>query len=325
MVKIIFKFILAASLGLTMVSCAQEVEDSTRDVQERILDAYLAVNYPQAKKYPSGLTIIDFKQGQGEPVFRRTAIYADYSAVDFDGNYYEITDAEKAKELGIYSASSYFGPEYMEIGFNSTQKGLEELLLMMNEGAEATFIIPPWLTYTDTTQKGNWSRQVSLLYNLKCNFLIKDIVQYERDTMRNYVRKYYTKMDTIHTGVYFKKLYESNGDTLSDQTIQVRYVGRLLDGYVFDTNIEDTAKKYGLYDPDNDYEPLDVTCEEDYYNMAQNTSLVQGFCMALLEMNVGDKAVTIFNSDYGYSYSGKDPIGKYQPLVFWLHIESAEK
>lgn len=325
MVKVIFKFILAASLGLMMTSCAKEVEDSSRDIQERILDAYIEVNCPQAKKYPSGLTIIDFKQGQGAPVYRRTAVYTDVTATDLAGNYLETTDAQKAKEIGTYSASSYYGPKYMEIGFNSTQKGMEELLLMMNEGAEATFIIPPWLTYTDSLQKGNWAKQSNIIYNLKCNFLITDIVKYERDTMRNYVRKYYTRMDTIDTGIYFKKLYESNGDTLSDQTINVRYVGRLLDGFVFDTNIEDTAKKYGLYSEDNDYEPLSVTCEEDYYTMAQNSSLVEGFCMALLEMNVGDKAVTVFNSDWGYSYSGKDPIGKYQPLVFWLHIESVDK
>ncbi len=326
MVKNLLKYILLAFVGLSLVSCAEEVEDTTRDIQERILDAYIAVNCPDAKKYPSGLTIIDFKQGQGAPVYRRTAVYADYTLKGFDGTVVETTDPDLAKKIGIYSPSEYFGPKYMEIGFNSTYKGLEEILLMMNEGAKANFILPPWLTYKDTLQKGTWGSQVNGIYDFKCNFLITDIVKYERDTIRKFVRKNYITMDTLKTGAYFKKLIDSGGDTLKNgKSIDVRYVGKLLDGYVFDTNIMDTAKKYGIYDAGNDYEPLSVTCEKDFQTMAETSSLVPGFCMGLLEMNVGDVAVIIFNSDYGYSFNGKDPIGPYQPLFFWLYIESQDE
>lgn len=328
MVKDLFKFIFVAVIGLALTSCAKEVEESNRDIQERILDAYLQVNaekWPNAKKYPSGLTILKFKQGEGEPTYRRTAVYVDYTLQGLDGTVTETTYPEVAKRIGTYTPSEYFGPQYMEIGFNSTYKGLEELLLMMNEGAEATFILPPWLTYKDSLQKGNTSSQVNGLYELKCNFLIKDIVKYEKDTIQKYVRKNYIQMDTLPGGIYFKKLYESGGDSLKTQVAQVRYVGKLLDGFVFDTNIEDTARKYGIYNKDNDYEPLSVDCEEDFKSMAENTSLVAGFCKALLAMSVGDVAVTIFNSDYGYTFNGKDPIGPYQPLQFWLYVESAEK
>jgi hypothetical protein len=73
MVKDLFKFIFVAVIGLALTSCAKEVEESNRDIQERILDAYLQVNaekWPNAKKYPSGLTILKFKQGEGEPTYR---------------------------------------------------------------------------------------------------------------------------------------------------------------------------------------------------------------------------------------------------------------
>ena len=101
----------------------------------------------------------------------------------------------------------------------------------------------------------------------------------------------------------------------------MRYIGRLLDGWVFDTNIADTAKKYGIYDTENDYKALDFKHSNDIETMEQDNSMVRGFCMALKDMSYGDKAFTMFGSKYGYDYTGKDPIGPYQPLIFWLYIE----
>jgi hypothetical protein len=47
--------------------------------------------------------------------------------------------------------------------------------------------------------------------------------------------------------------------------------------------------------------------------------------MAIQEMGYGDKAFTMFGSKYGYDYDGKDPIGPYQPLTFWLNVLPKEE
>ena len=62
----------------------------------------------------------------------------------------------------------------------------------------------------------------------------------------------------------------------------------------------DTAKKYGIYDKSKDYSPLSVLHAEDLKQMMEDNSLVEGFCMAIKEMSFGDKAFTMFYSEYGY-------------------------
>ena len=148
----------------------------------------------------------------------------------------------------------------------------------------------------------------------------KSIMQ--QDTMKAYANTHYPGLDTLKSNFYFKKLHDGGRtDTLTNESIKVRYVGRLLDGWVFDTNIADTAKKYGIYDVTNEYAALDVMYAEELDRMVEDNSLVKGFCMALMEMNYGDKAFTMFYSEYGYSSSGSDQIGPYQPLIFWLYVE----
>jgi FKBP-type peptidyl-prolyl cis-trans isomerase len=112
---------------------------------------------------------------------------------------------------------------------------------------------------------------------------------------------------------------------LKNESVKVHYVGRLLDGWVFDTNIADTARKYGIYDKSKDYSPLSVLHSEELKQMIEDNSLVEGFCMAVKEMSYGDKAFTMFYSEYGYGENGSSQIGPYQPLIFWLYIEPEDE
>jgi FKBP-type peptidyl-prolyl cis-trans isomerase len=103
-------------------------------------------------------------------------------------------------------------------------------------------------------------------------------------------------------------------------------VGKLLDGYVFDTNIADTAKKYGLYKANKTYEPLSVDYESTFEQMSSEGSengdgFVTGFARALKSMTYGDRAVTFFWSDLGYKDKGTDGVPAYSMLFFDLYVE----
>lgn len=143
--------------------------------------------------------------------------------------------------------------------------------------------------------------------------------------MKAYANTHYPGLDTLAAGIYFKTLHDAGADTISSGTVKVHYVGRLLDGWVFDTNIADTARKYDIYVKSKEYTPLEVNISEDLDMMAEDNSLVKGFCRALQEMDFGDKAFTMFNSEMGYQSSGSGEIGPYQPLIFWLYIEPEEE
>ena len=307
-------------MALVLCSCAEDKNESDRSIQERILDAYIKEKFPQAKKLESGLVMIDFQQGSGEELERRDGGYFEYTTQSLSGDYIETTDEELAKQLGSFSNSNYYGPVLYEMGYKSTYKGLEEVMIGMKIGGKAKFILPPWLSVTGSNGD-RWEESANLIYEIELKEVINNIDIWEADTMRRYAAIHYPGLDTLSSHFYFKKLHDAKADSLESETVQVRYIGRLLDGWVFDTNIADTAKKYGIYDAENDYNALDFKHSNDIETMEQDNSMVRGFCMALKDMSYGDKAFTMFGSKYGYDYTGKDPIGPYQPLIFWLYIE----
>lgn len=307
-------------MALVLCSCAEDKNESDRSIQERILNAYIKEKFPQAKKLESGLVMIDFQQGSGEELERRDGGYFEYTTQSLSGDYIETTDEELAKQLGSFSNSNYYGPVLYEMGYKTTYKGLEEVMIGMKIGGKAKFILPPWLSVTGSNGD-RWEESANLIYEIELKEVINNIDNWEADTMRRYAAIHYPGLDTLSSHFYFKKLHDAKADSLESETVQVRYIGRLLDGWVFDTNIADTAKKYGIYDTENDYKALDFKHSNDIETMEQDNSMVRGFCMALKDMSYGDKAFTMFGSKYGYDYTGKDPIGPYQPLIFWLYIE----
>ena len=321
MMKFLNKIVCLAVVAVSLFSCAEEKEESERSIHERILGAYVKEEYPNAQVLPSGLVVIETQEGTGKTLNIREAGYFEYTTRSLSNEVVETTDEQLAREIGTFAHTNYYGPKMFETGYKSTYKGLEEIMVGMKIGGKAKFILPPWLSVTGNN--GNrWEESNSLIYEIELKEVISVIDTWEADTMRRYAATHYPGLDTLSSHFYLKKLNNiQHKDTLESATLNVRYIGRLLDGWVFDTNIADTAKKYGIYDPENDYNALEFKWNDDLETMEKDNSMVRGFCMALKEMNYGDIAFTMFGSKYGYDYRGKSPIGPYQPLIFWLEVE----
>lgn len=321
MMKFLNKIVCLAVVAVSLFSCAEEKEESERSIHERILGAYVKEEYPNAQILPSGLVVIETQEGTGKTLNNREAGYFEYTTRSLSNEVVETTDEQLAREIGTFAHTNYYGPKMFETGYKSTYKGLEEIMVGMKIGGKAKFILPPWLSVTGNN--GNrWEESNSLIYEIELKEVISVIDTWEADTMRRYAATHYPGLDTLSSHFYLKKLNNIQyKDTLESATLNVRYIGRLLDGWVFDTNIADTAKKYGIYNPENDYNALEFKWNDDLETMEKDNSMVRGFCMALKEMNYGDIAFTMFGSKYGYDYRGKSPIGPYQPLIFWLEVE----
>ena len=328
MVKISIKAIILAFMAIAFVSCAEDKAESNRSIQERVLNAYLdskdfKAKYPNAEVMPSGIVILEQQLGFGDVLNRRDAAYFEYTTQSLSGEYLNTTDEDVAKQLGVFSNSKYYGPALFEIGYKSTYVGLEEVMTGMQEGGRVKFILPPWLTNTESEPE--WGESSNLIFDIELKHVITDILKWEEDSMKAYANLHYPGLDTLSSNFYLKKLSESSKDSLESGSVKVYYIGRLLDGFVFDTNIKDTAKKYGIYNPDNEYNPLDVVYRKDLDEMLKDNSLVTGFCMAIQNMGYNETAFTMFGSKYGYDSDGKDPIGPYQPLTFWLQTLPEEE
>ncbi|MDD7071877.1 MAG: FKBP-type peptidyl-prolyl cis-trans isomerase [Candidatus Egerieousia sp.] len=321
---------LAAAVAL---SCAREEDESEDSIQKRILDAYVLTNCPGAHVSQTGLVILNKEEGTGpKAIQKRWGAYISYSKQGLDGVYAEYNMGEIATMLGQYSKTEYYGPTLYLFGVGNTIQGLEETLIGMREGGRATVIIPPWLSGYETVNingivqsNGQRVNAVNFIYDLKVGKVIDSIVRFEIDTLESYRDRFYPGVDSVAQGFYFKRLKTVEGDTIkSEESVNVWYVGRLLDGFVFDTNIADTAKKYGIYSSSGTYTALSVTYGDTYATMAESNSLVSGFTRALKKMRYGEEGVTFFSSDFGYGYQGSGTIGMYQPLCFYLKLEDEE-
>ena len=129
-----------------------------------------------------------------------------------------------------------------------------------------------------------------------------------------------------HKGFYYKTLKPA-ADTTSfkkDTTIYINYTGKLLDGTVFDTTDERTAKDNGIWSSSRTYAPVLIKWGEKYSDITMGSSgstIISGFGLTLWQMREFEKGVGIFISSYGYGASGSgESIPGYSPLVFEIEI-----
>ena len=341
------RLFLVAIAFIAITGCAKEEDITDREVQEKILDAYIAVNCPTAQKLSSGLTILSLEQGTG-PIApgNNDGIYIHYNTYNLDGVCQSTTDSLKARMLGTYDPGIYYGPSLFILNSSCTA-GMKELLGKLHQGGTATAIIPPWLTSSGLsgsgyTNKGQQST-TNMIYEINAGIVINDVDKFQKDSLESYSKLNFSpKIDSTALGWYFRNFVHPDGIPAADTVVAgnkvgVWYVGRLLDGYVFDTNIRDTAKKYRIYDSSNDYEPLSVEMGETYQAMTTygssatsndnstgsegSQSLIIGFVRAIKNMTYADKGVTFFMSGLGYGSNGQMKSGKGVPEYAMLRFD----
>ena len=99
----------------------------------------------------------------------------------------------------------------------------------------------------------------------------------------------------------------------------------MLDGHVFDTNVKDSAKFYGIYSASRTYAPSSVTwfgSDGKYSDIKLGgSSVIDGFAYALSKMHPHEKGTAVFYSGIGYGSSGSgSTIPAYAPLRFDIEI-----
>ena len=312
--RIKLKYILLSAAVLTLASCAEEKVETEKELQEKILDAYIQANCPSAQKLTSGLTILDLNPGDSKKPGTNDGIYIHYNTYDLSGTCQSTTDSVKARMLGTYDPGIYYGPWLTSSGQNSSN--------YVNKGQQSS---------------------VNILYEIKAGIVIDDVEKYQIDSLEKYIAKHFSpKIDSTAYGYYFRNFTHPSGipaaDTVVSGTeVNVWYVGRLLDGYVFDTNIADTARKYRIYDSSNEYEPLSVTMRGTFGEMttygssatsSDNTigvggesSLIFGFVRAVKSMTYADQATALFMSGLGYGSNGNMSSGKGVPEYAMLRFD----
>ncbi len=316
-------------------SCAKEGTSELNADNKAYFDAWMKVNHPSVSPTGLGVYIIDDQPGTGA-VIDDDVLYirCEYSSMDLDGNYTGTTYESIARQVGTFSADTYYGPAWVFNLKSYTQAGILEMLRGMRVGGTRTAVIPGWLNVAkeyDTAEQylKNCTGDNSI-YTIHIDDITDDIMQWQVDALEKYVAKNMEGVDSTMFGYYYKQVNPPSDTTTfpKDTTFYINYTGRLLDGKVFDTNVEDTAKVHGLYSAKKTYAPKYVSMKENYKDITMGASssetgstLVDGFSYCLSNMKAHEKGICAFYSELGYGYSGSgSAIPRFAPIVFEIEI-----
>lgn len=309
--------LLGASL---FFACSKDPVVDPDASEKRVFSAHITTVYKDTlAELPSGAYMMVRKKGEGNVIGDESALFVRYSTLDLKGNYKTSSLEEVAKNVGGYSRANYYGPVLFEMGTYSMIKGFEEAMLGQREGADVRILIPSWASGYD--YEGSLATNSSpLVYDVEVVSVIDDYERYEIDTLERFSANYYNGLDSLVEGFYFSSLEDGDGDSVKvGDRISYNYVGRLLNGFVFDTNIEDTARKYSIYNRETTYEPVSYEVADIGSTNSSGESVVDGFAKALLNMRSGGKAITFFSSDWGYGAQRQD-FGLRQQLFFYIEV-----
>ena len=316
--------------GVLAVSCAVSPEEDENYSTDRVMKAWMNVNYPGVRTYGNtGAYVLEMEQGNGPAVSDSSYVWAHYTKRALDQTITSTNIRQLAEQLGSYTATSYYGSSIWQVDKGYLPDALEAILKTMRGGGRAKIALPASASSHDNTLYSAFSgtsESSNEIIDLTIDTVMTNIYEYQERTMKAWFQNHYASTDTLVEGLYFKKLVkkESESDTIPEgNSVSVRYIGRLLDGSVFDTNIEDTAKFYRIWKSDGSYSALSINYyKTDDTKWKSENSVVEGFGRAVLQMNYGEKAVAVFNSTMGYAEKGKSPsVPEYAPLCFWLYIE----
>jgi len=326
--KTLFPTLLLAAFLMT--ACAVSPGSDEYYSQDRVMKAWINCNYPGLTPYGStGAYVIDMVKGEGTPVTDSSYIRVFYTKRTLDGDIISTNEKELAEQLGEYSEAAWYGGNTWRMDQGYLPDALETVLKTMREGGRLKMALPASASdhnYTLYDAFSSTAETENTILDVTIDTVINNIYKYQEETMRKWFYENYHVADTTVEHLYLKKLEEhtSESDTVADgATVSVRYIGRLMNGQVFDTNVEDSAKFYRIWSSTGSYEALSISYnKENYDQFKQNNSVVEGFGKAVLQMNFKEKAVTLFSSQLGYGDSGSNPmIPEYSPLIFWLWIE----
>ncbi len=318
--------VLAAAAG-----CAKTDETSSNEQSKIYIDAWVEKNYPDATVEGNGIYVLEDTPGTGETYNGEDYIVLSYTIRSMDGTISSTVDEDTAKQVGTYDETYTYDMRIWYVAGENITVGLEDMLTGMSIGETKKALIPSWLMVTERRDNADeyfkhTSSSSTVVYEITLLDFTDDIYAWQIDKIEDYIGKTYGSLDSLSYGYYYKQLSAPTDSLPTDTTIYINYIGRLLNGKVFDTTIKDTAKKYGLYSADDTYEPVEITLAEDESDITMTidddeTSIITGLQKMLAGMGAYEKGESIFISGYGYGASGSgNTIIGYAALRFEVEV-----
>ena len=340
-------FVLIAFTSAFFAGCA-DTESPQKEVSEYyVMDRWMKKNRPDVPFIDSGY----YYKITKPDVYLDTTTIADSTLVEFysdakylDGEVFLNSDPYKARQLGQFTYETRYVPYRIiteNYSYPFTNIGVRATILKMKMGESAEIFLSGDNSYGDVEesvdQYSGFGGSVAFVANSISKFDIKitAIEQSPKDTVMNSVIEYATKIlkvnakDSVKRGMYVKRIDSLGGGNFvgqKDTMVQLRYTGKFLDGFVFDTNDKEVAKANNIYNPSNAYATMSFKNRKTGATISDSDqTYIVAFTEAVRYMKPGDKAVMISIPEWCYEESGNfNEVGtliqSYMPLIFEMEI-----
>lgn len=271
------------------------------DNAEAILNQYIKDNNIHVEPLPSGLYFIETKEGKGNHPQKGEKVKIRYIA--------------KLLNSKVIDNSMNNVTEIM-LGRNQIFPGMEEGIMNMKKGGQAQLIIPYYLAF------GEEGSSIAPPYSaLNIEVELVDIVDREtvakekekeekmsveksKQIFDKYVKDNGLTNNKINNGMTYRVIEEGFGEKpLKNAKVKVHYVGKLIDGTIFDSSYERN-------------QPFEFTLGKG--------SVLPGWDIAVSVMKLGEKAEFVMSQELVYKDYSLGMIKPYSNLVYEIELIDIE-
>ena len=164
------------------------------------------------------------------------------------------------------------------------------------------------------TTKAQYEKQLAE-YKKQEEVMMAKLKAGETDSLAKYIKDNKITVKPNSDGIYIIPIKKGNGKQLAEgKTVQINYQGWTIDGRMFDTSIEEAAKKNEIYVKEKPYQPIAVHIGKG--------EVIKGWDLVLPKLKVGDKVKLIIPSSLGYGErgAGNGFIMPYSTLIFEIEV-----
>jgi FKBP-type peptidyl-prolyl cis-trans isomerase len=276
---------------LVSAKTKEDIENEAKQAaqnDELAIKEYIAKNKlgKQVKKTASGLYYIITKKGTGANAKPGQTVSMNYDGSLLDGTKFD---------SNLDPAFKHVEPFKFPLGQGRVIKGWDEGIAMLNKGAKAKLIIPSRLAYGSRAAGEKIPANSVLVFDVEMleatdpapapSAGTGDVVDEEK-AIAEYIKanKLMKNIKRTPSGLYYVVTEKGEGPKPTNgQTVSMNYTGSLLNGSLFDSNVDPQFKHVTPFD----------------FPLGQGR-VIKGWDEGIALLNVGTKAKLIIPSRLGY-------------------------
>lgn len=188
----------------------------------------------------------------------------------------------------------------------------------MPEGVEAEELFTFEISVDDVLDEEGiraWQQEMMAEQRKKMQEMSEEQLAKDIETIEAYLAENDIEATKTESGLFYQIIEEGEGELAQKgDNVQVRYIGKLLDGQLFDTNVKSLAEAEGIYSPQREpYGPLEF--------QIGSGRVIKGWEEGFTYLKEGSKAKLFVPSPLAYGPRQTGPIGPNSILVFEVTLE----